>query len=338
MAEKAKTRVAIVGAGHVAQVAHIPAYRQNPNVELVAVVDEDPVKARRIQKQFGFHEWYEDASEMLKVADVDAVDVCTPNYLHAPMTIAALRSGKDVLCEKPLARNTEEAEQMVSTAEKEGRILMVAMNNRFRDDVAVLQKFIKGKELGDINFVKAGWLRRATDWQERAWFTQKTKAGGGALLDLGTPLMDLAMWVSGLRKPLSVTCSIFGKKGRTGVEESAVSMVRFAGGACLTLEVNWNLREPQDQTFMQVYGTTGAAILNPLQIHRQIQGVLVNVTPAIARHNFYKESYNSEIDHFIDCVRKRRKPVASGRDALGVLEILDAMYRSAATGREVTFS
>jgi predicted dehydrogenase len=334
MARK-KTRVAIVGAGHVAQVAHIPAYRRNPDVELVAVVDDDPVKARRIQKQFGFAEWYEDIAEMLKLSEVDAVDICTPNYLHAPMAVAALRSGKDVLCEKPLARNSDEARKMVSAAEKENRVLMVGMNNRFREDVATLRTFIKGKELGDINFVKAGWLRRATDWNERAWFTQKTKAGGGALLDLGTPLMDLSIWLSGLRKPTGVSCSIFGKTGRTGVEDSAVAMIRFAGGACLSIEVNWNLREPQDQTFLHVYGSNGAAVLNPLQIHKHIQGVLVNVTPAIPGTNFYKESYNAEVDHFIECVRGRKKPLASGSDAVAVLEILDAMYKSAATGKEV---
>lgn len=335
---KDKVKIAVVGAGHVAQVAHIPGYRQNRYAELVAIVDDDPVKARRIQKQAGFHEWYEDISEMLKLADVDAVDICTPNYLHAPMAIAALRSGKDVLCEKPLARNSEEARRMVDTAEKEDRILMVAMNNRFRKDVATLRKFIKGKELGELHFVKAGWLRRATEWKERAWFTQKTKAGGGALLDLGIPLMDLSIWLSGLRKPTGVSCSIFGKKGRTGVEDSAVAMIRFAGGACMTVEVNWNLREPQDQSFLQVYGSNGAAVLHPLQIHKQIQGVLVNVTPSIGEANFYRDSYNAEIDHFVDCVRKRKQPLATGRDALAVLGILDAMYESAASGREVSFA
>jgi predicted dehydrogenase len=336
MADK-KTRIAVVGAGHVAQVAHIPAYRQNKDVELVAVVDDDPVKARRIQKQFGFQKSYEDFTEFLKYDDVDAIDICTPNYLHAPMAIAALRSGHDVLCEKPLARSTAEAQQMVATAEKEGRILMVGMNNRFRGDVATLQRLIKGGELGDVNFVKAGWLRRATDWKDRTWFTEKPKAGGGALLDLGTPLMDLAMWVAGLRRPTGASCSIFGKKGRSGVEDSAVAMVRFAGGAVFTLEVGWNLRERADQTFLHVYGATGAAVLNPLQIHKQIHGVLVNATPAVEKRNYYKDSYNAEIDHFVDCVRKKKQPMTTGKEALAVLEILDAMYESAATGKEVVF-
>ena len=98
---------------------------------------------------------------MLKKADVDAVDICTPNYLHAPMAIAALRSGRDVLCEKPMARNANEAQQMVDAADKHDRILMVAMNNRFREDAQMLQKFVVGNELGDIQIIKAGWLRRA---------------------------------------------------------------------------------------------------------------------------------------------------------------------------------
>lgn len=334
MAEK--TRIAVVGAGHVAQVAHIPSYRANPDVELVAVVDYDPVKAKRIKEQFGFREAYEDISEMLKKSDVDAVDICTPNYLHAPMAIAALRSGRDVLCEKPLARTAKEAQQMVDTAEKHDRILMAAMNNRFREDAQMLQTFVSAKELGDVNIVKAGWLRRATDWKDRSWFTERGKAGGGALLDMGTPLLDLAMWIGGLKKPTGVSCSVFGQKGKDGVEDSACAMVRFAGGACLMLEVNWNLRDARDVVYLQIYGSKGAGILTPLQVHKSIQGVLVNVTPALGKQkNYYKDSYQAEIDHFIQCVRKQKTPLASGKDALHIMRIADAMYESASTGKEV---
>lgn len=334
-----KTRIAVVGAGHVAQVAHIPSYRANPDVELVAVVDYDPVKAKRIKEQFGFKEAYDDIAEMLKKSDVDAVDICTPNYLHAPMAIAALRSGRDVLCEKPIARTAREAEQMVETAEKHDRILMAAMNNRFREDAQTLQKFVSAKELGDVQIVKAGWLRRATDWKDRGWFTERVKSGGGALLDLGTPLLDLAVWISALKKPTGVSCSVFGKKGKDSVEDSACAMVRFADGACLMLEVNWNLRDPRDVVYLQIYGSKGAGILTPLQVHKSIQGVLVNVTPAISRNkNYYKESYQAEIDHFIQCVRKQKTPMASGRDALQTMRIADAMYESAATGKEVALT
>jgi predicted dehydrogenase len=332
-----KVRIALVGAGHVAQVAHIPAYKKNLDVELVAVVDDDPVKAQRICAQFGFAEWYEDISEMLKRSDVDAVDICTPNYLHAPMSIAALRSGRHVLCEKPLARNMAEATRMVATAEENNRVLMVAMNNRFREDAKVLNRFVMGKELGDVHFVKAGWLRNAGEWKDRRWFTERTKAGGGALLDLGTALMDLAMWSAGLRKPTRVMCATFGGKRRAGVEDAACAMIRFAGGAALMLEVSWNLREPRTNSYLHIYGQKGAAMLNPLQVHKDIQGVLVNVTPAIeaSGHHYFKESYRHEINHFVECVQRKKKPLTPGKEALTVISIVDAMYESAASGREV---
>jgi len=212
---------------------------------------------------------------------------------------------------------------------------MVAMNNRFREDVITLHRIIKGGELGDIQIVKAGWLRRSVDWQERSWFTEQGKAGGGALLDLGTPLMDLAVWMSQLRKPTGVSCNVYGRKRRNDVEDSGAAMVRFAGGASLMLEVNWNLREKRDVVYVQIYGSKGAAMLNPLTIHKSIHGVLVNVTPAIDKRNYYQQSYQGEIDHFVACVGKKRKPRTSGTEAIGVLRILDAMYASAESGREV---
>ncbi len=275
---------------------------------------------------------------MLEREDVDAVDICTPNYLHAPMAIAALRSGRHVLCEKPLARNAAEAKRMVETAKKSKRILMIALNNRFREDVRILKEFIERGELGDVQYVKAGWLRMAQEWGERAWVTEKGKAGGGVLLDLGIPLVDLAIWIAGLEHPTRVSCRTFGKKKAKGVEESACAMVHFTGGGCLTLEVSWNLREPKDISYIQVFGSNGGGNLHPLRIHKAIHGHLVNVTPALpAQRNYYKESYQKEIDHFVECVLEGKSPLTGAEEALLHLEICDAMYESAASDREIAF-
>ena len=122
---------------------------------------------------------------------------------------------------------------MVDAADTHDRILMVAMNNRFRDNAQMLQKFVGAHELGEIQIVKAGWLRRATDWKDRAWFTERGKAGGGALLDLGTPLVDLSMWISNLTPSAAVSCAVYGKKGKDSIEHSGCAMIRFEGGACL---------------------------------------------------------------------------------------------------------
>jgi predicted dehydrogenase len=333
-----KIKIALVGAGNVAQIAHLPAYHKNPDAEIVALVDEDPVKCASLQKQYGIARTYDDFTRMLENEDVDGVDICTPNYLHAPMAIAALRSGRHVLCEKPLARNAAEAERMVETARESGCSLMVAMNNRFRKDVEILKTFVKRGELGDIQMVRVGWQRIARDWRDRQWVTDQKKSGGGALLDLGVPVMDLAIWIAGLKKPTRVTCSVFGKKGKAGVEDSACALVNFAGGSCLTLGVMWNLLEPKDQSYLELYGSRGGANLHPLRIHKAMHGHLVNVTPTLDnQRNYYKESYEAEISHFIECIQEKKKPLTTGEEALSVLRILDAMYESGAAGKEVSF-
>lgn len=337
MTEK-KIRVAVIGAGNVAQLAHLPAYKSHPDVELVALVEEDLVKARKVAQQFGVAKVYEDFTQMLAKEQVDAVDICTPNYLHAPMAITALRSGRHVLCEKPIARNSTEADKMVETAKNCKKILMAAMNNRFREDVGILHTFIKSGELGSVQLVKAGWRRRAQAWEERRWFTDQQKSGGGALLDLGLPKMDLAIWIAGLKKPTRVSCNVFNRTGTTGVEDSACALVNFAGGSCLILEVTWNLLESKDDVYLEVYGSKGAATLYPFRVHREMHGHLVNVTPTIEQKNYYKESYRREIDHFIDCIQKNRKPLTTGAEAASVLKILDAMYESALKGCEVAFT
>ncbi|NIM20321.1 MAG: Gfo/Idh/MocA family oxidoreductase [Candidatus Latescibacteria bacterium] len=335
MAEK-QVRVAVIGGGHVAQIAHFPAYQNNPNAKLVALVDEDPMKGERLKEQFGFERFYEDATEMLEKEDIDAVDICTPNYLHAPMAVAALRSGRHVLCEKPLARTTAEAERMVRTAEECDRILMVALNNRFREDVKILRTLVKRKELGAVQYVKAGWLRKSKEWGERIWLTEKGKAGGGVLLDLGIPLLDLACWIADLKDATRVNCSTFGSEEKGDVEESACAMINFAGGACLTLEVSWNFREPKDISYIQILGSHGGANVHPLRIHKVLHGQLVDVTPALtSQKNYYKESYRLEIDHFIECVQKKKTPLTSGNEALPMLRICDAMYESAKSGKEI---
>lgn len=330
-------RIAVVGAGHVAQVAHLPAYKSHPDVELVALVDENTAKRRALKQQYGFATDYDDLTYMLDNEEIDGVDICTPNFLHAPMAIAALRAGCDVLVEKPLARNVKEARRMVETARKAKRKLMVAMNNRFRPDVEILQRFIKRGELGDVQLVKAGWRQTPSEWRERGWVTEKKKSGGGALLDLGTPIMDLAIWIAGLRKPTRVSCSLFGKKGRGGVENSACAIVNFTGGSCLILEVTWNLLEPKEQSHFQILGSKGGAVLNPLRVHKSLHGHLVNVTPQMeGQRSFYKMSYKREIYHFIECIQKKKTPLTTGEEALKVIEILDAMYESASSGREVS--
>jgi predicted dehydrogenase len=150
--------------------------------------------------------------------------------------------------------------------------------------------------------------------------------------------MDLAIWIAGLKKPTRVTCNVFGRKGKGGVEDSACAMVNFAGGRSLILDVTWNLLEPNDRSYLEIHGTKGGANLHPLKIQKALHGHLVNVTPSLVmRRNAYKESHQAQINHFIECIQRKKKPLTAGEQALSVLRILDALYRSASAGKEVSF-
>src|SRR5262249_28318429 len=148
---------------------HIPALKKLEGVELAALCDRDQEKALRVAQRFGVPLATNNFEDILGDDSIDWVDVCTPNYLHAPITIAALESGKHVLVERPIARNAAEAEKMVRVAEKAGRVLMCALSHRFREDTKILKRFVDRGELGDVFYTKTGWLRQRTEWRNEEW-------------------------------------------------------------------------------------------------------------------------------------------------------------------------
>src|SRR6185436_10592173 len=167
---KRPLRLGVIGAGSVAQVSHLPVLKKRRDLEVVAICDDDGERARLVAQHFGIPRVTSDYESLLRGDEVDAVIIATPNHLHAPMTLAALGYGKHVLCEKPPARNAAEAAQMAVAAERSGKVLMYAMNNRFRSDVAVLRGYLERQELGKIFYVKTGWLRRRTEVRGPAWY------------------------------------------------------------------------------------------------------------------------------------------------------------------------
>ncbi len=332
---KKTIRVAVVGVGAIAQVSHIPTLRRLSGVEVVALVDPDEEKAGRVAQRFGIPRVTGQVEPILEQDDLDAVVVCTPNHLHAPIAIAALEAGKHVLCERPMARNGAEAEKMALAARKEKRLLMCAMNHRFRADSELVKRFVDSKELGPIFFAKAGWLRQTTDWRAEAWRTLKRESGGGVFMDLGVQMLDLALWILGGPKVESVSASAH-RRGKTEVEDSLIAFLRLVGGATLTLEVSWGLLMERDFAYCNLFGENGAALWNPLRIHKAMHGNLVNVTPTVdSPRNVYKQAIESELAHFVECVRKGTAPIANGDEMVELMRIGDAIYRAAENGREV---
>jgi len=332
---KKQIRVAVVGVGATAQVNHIPALKKSEGADLVALCDRDEEKAARVAQRYGVPHSVETLDELLRDDELDAIVVCTPNYLHAPMAIAALQAGKHVLVERPMARNAAEAEKMAQAAKKSDLVLMCSLAHRYRADAQILKKFVDGKELGRVFYAKAGWLRQRSNWKPEDWRDKKRETGGGVLLDLGFQMLDLSLWMLGHPAVDSVTASAHFPP-QTQVEDSLCAFLRLETGAMLTLEVTWGLLMEKDFAYLNLFGSGGAALLNPFRVHKGMHGTLVNVTPALdTARNQYKQSIESQIDHFADALRKGNKPMGEAEEILPVMELMDAIYRSADQGKEV---
>lgn len=332
---KKTIKVALIGVGAAAQVNHIPALKRTEGLELVALCDKDGEKASRVAQKFGIPKAVGRIDDLLADDDIAAVDICTPNYLHAPMAIAALEAGKHVLVERPLARSSEEAAKMVKAAKKADRILMCAVQHRFRSDAQLLRRFVDKGDLGDIFLAKAGWLRQKTEWDSDEWRSTKRESGGGVVLDLGFQMLDLALWVLGSPKVESVSASVHrAKKGE--VEDSATAFFRLESGSALTLELSWGLLMEKDFAYLNLFGSGGAALLNPFRVHKGMHGTLVNVTPALeTSKNQYKQSMEDQVAHFAETLRTGKTPMGGADEVLAVMELMDAVYKSADTGKEV---
>lgn len=332
-----KVRVAIIGAGWIAQVAHIPVWKKLENVELVAVCDTVKTRAKAVAEKYKIPQVFTRDEDLLKRDDLDAVDICVPTNMHERLTLDALSAGKHVLVEKPMSRTVEEGEKMVRASRQYKRQLMVAMNVRFRYDATNLKAFVDGGELGEVFYAKAGWMQRQKKWTEHAWLFQKKHSGGGVLMDLGVQMLDMTMWLLGNVKAKSVKANTYSHVAKRDVEDTAVALVHFENGVTLNLEASWTFLREDDLFYTNLLGTRGDAQLNPLRVTKELHGNLVNLTPSKPETptNLYKNSYENELRHFISCLRDGTPMLSTGEESLERMRIIAAMYESAQRGKEV---
>lgn len=330
-------RLAVIGAGGIAQVAHIPLWKKLPGVDLVAVCDTNLARAKAVAERYAIPQFFTKDDDVLKLDDVDAIDICAPTHMHMPLAIAALSAGKHVLVEKPIARTLEEGEKMVLAAKRYQRRLMVAMNVRFRRDAINMKSFIDAGELGEVFYAKCGWLRRQEKWAEHSWLFQKQFSGGGVLMDLGIQMLDLTLWLFGNKKAKAVKATTYNKVSSLEVEDAAIAFVHLEDGSTLSLEVSWTLLTAEDELYANFFGSQGGAILNPLRIMKVMHGNIVNLTPHVDDKPMsrYKRSYSNELRHFIKCLRDGTPMLSSGEESLDRMRIIEAMYESARLGKEV---
>lgn len=352
MAASDKIRVGVIGVGIGRE--HLDCYgKRGDAVEIVGICDLNEARGKKSAADFGVKTFVTDYRDLLALRDLDAVSVCVPNHLHAEMSVAGLESGKHVLCEKPMTDTLANAEKIVAAVAQSDRHFMMAMNNRFSGETQLLKRMIDAGELGEIYFVKCGWIRRSGIPGLGGWFTTRALSGGGPLVDIGVHALDRAMYLMGSPAPVSVsgvTYAHFGPRGRGGsaygakpepdaapnfdVEDLAAALVKFDNGASLFLEASWASYIGAEQFYASLLGTEGGADLpdfGKLRVYTDRHGAPVDIIPQPERLS----GRQGEINHFIQCIQENTPPLATATQGLHTLQILDAIYRSAQTGREV---
>jgi len=325
-----KIKIGIIGCGAVAQVGHIPAFKSILDVEITAICDTDERKLAYLKNKYNISEATTRFEDIIRDKNIDGVVIATPNYLHHPMVISALEYGKYILCEKPLGLNTNEVREIGKIAQKYPDRLMYGLNDRFRQDVQTLRKYILGGELGEIFYAKTGWLRKMGGSIEK-WRKDKVKSGGGVVLNLGVHLLDIALWILP-KKPVAVSTAAH---YNDEIEDSGVAIIRFEDGTFLTLEVAYTLLFERDFAYFNLFGERGSALLNPLKIQKIKKDTLIDITPDAGKKESYKSSFEFQAEWFVDMVRKGRKPLFNWKDAYTIAKIIDALYKSAQENKEI---
>jgi predicted dehydrogenase len=358
-----RLRVGVIGAGIGA--LHLAAYTQLPRVEVVALAGLDDDRVRRVAAEYNVPQTYREYDALLAAPGIDAVSICLPNALHAPVAIAALSAGKHVLVEKPLARSAAEGRDMIAAAAEHDRILMVSFDKRYRGDVQWIKRYIDSGALGRIYYAKAHWMRRSGIPRLGSWFVSKEQAGGGPLIDLGVHVLDMAMYLLGEPRARAISANTyaeFGPRGLKGwlgrqqfsdermpyeVEDLATAFIRLEGDGTISnqrttllLEASWATHSSAGDDFgVTLYGTEGGVELmvrnytheNTVRVFSDVAGAPTDLAPRI----FKADGHLTVIGRFVAAATEGAPRIPCAEDGLRRAELIEACYRSAAEGREI---
>ena len=349
---KRKIKIGIIGVGNIGNV-HANAFRATSDAEVTAVCDVQAGRVKETADRLNISQRFTDYRELIK-SDVDAVVVAVGNTLHRPVALAALKAGKHVLLEKPMAMNAREAQQILDAAKRARRVLQVGMHWRQNPTAKVIREYIANGDFGGIYHIRAVMTRRRGIPGLGGWFTTKALSGGGPMIDLGVHWLDLSMWLSGLWKPTSISAQTYAKfgprmgdyryvgmwagppklDGKFDVEDYAAGFVRFGKKATLSFDISW-AGNAQDEHFIEILGDKAGVRMasdKPLQILTE-QGT----RPADILPQF--ESRGNAPDQqacafALACLGKAR-PACTGEEGVVVMKVIDAAYQSSRLNREV---
>lgn len=346
-------RVGVVGLGWPG-LRHLESYLKHPDVEVLAVCDANPTLLASTRQTYQIERGFGDLDSLLALDGLDAVSICTPNFLHEPMVRAALAAGKHVLCEKPLAASLAQGERIAAAARDSDRVCMIGFSRRYREDSRAIKAIVESGDLGEIYHAHSGWFRRRFNPSVRGWFLSKEKSGGGPLIDLGVHVLDLALWFMGNPRAIAVSGAVshhFGERLGRGtpvdVEDMASAYVRLENGAIVILETSWysftGTSSATDHVFCQLLGTRGGAKIDlgtttpvpPVEVYVDRGGVPLVATPSLPPVDQTELSFFVEVSEFVAAIQESRAPASTVAQGLEILRILDAIYRSAEAGAEV---
>ena len=359
----AKIKAGIIGCGGIGTGKHLPALKAlSDRVEVVGFCDIIEERAQKACKEFGAEgaKVYTDYKEMLKDESIQTIHVCTPNRSHSFISIDAMKAGKHVICEKPMAKTYAEAKAMLDCSKETGRILTIGYQNRYTKESMYVKRFCESGEMGDIYYAKAHAIRRrgVPTW---GVFLNEYEQGGGPLIDIGTHALDLTLWCMNNYKPKAVLGTTFKKLGdqkETGnpwgdwdqsqftVEDSAFGLIVMQNGATIQLECSWALntldvREAQTT----LCGTLGGAdMADGLRFNKVEWGKQCVQKPdlsggGVAFFDGASSGDPAEVEcaQWLNAVLNDKTPLVLPEQALVVTQILEAIYTSAKTGKAVYF-
>ncbi|ROQ36490.1 putative dehydrogenase [Frondihabitans sp. PhB188] len=359
-------RVGVVGLGF-AGTTHLDAYTALPGARVVALAGQEAGRLAELAETRGVEATYADWQDLVARDDLDIVSIGVPNDLHHPIAMAALESGKHVFCEKPLATTGDLAAEMVAAARAADRVLEVAYNHRRRADVQFLRRELDENPIGRVYHARASWLRRSGVPGIDSWFTSKAAAGGGPLIDLGSHVLDIALYLMGEPTVTAVSAVAYNELGRAGrggstrggpvsargghafdVEDFANALLRFADGSSLQLQASWaSYSKAHEDIEVELLGAEGGVRLHvddystdgTVTLYSDVAGA-----PTVSRPDVHVPAghHQSVIEEFLATIREGADGAAPryaghhGEYALHRSRVVDAVYESAAAGREVS--
>ncbi len=356
MSRKLKAGVIGLGMGW----NHLAGYMEHPDVEVVAIADRIEAKREKAVKEYNIPKTYSEGIDLIRNEKLDILTVAVPNNQHKELTIAGLRAGANVLCEKPMALNTAEAEEMLAVSRETGRKLGIDFSYRFSPQSRAMKALVEEGVLGNVYYARSVWMRRRgvpgvqsgfnTAGGAGVWFYDIEQSGGGPLIDLGVHRLDLALWLMGYPDPAWVMGSTYSKIGpslaaKVGreytVEDLACAMIKFKNGATLELDAAWacNIKENEKMS-TRLIGDKGGLFQYNLN-----EGYTYDC-------EYYQEIAGNQFDSklhppvpdvksayamFAEAVRDDKPFLVAAEEGVTVMRLLDAIYESARTGKPVQF-